>query len=45
MNTPVHLALSVFVWRIESGWQAAAAISIGALLPDMPMIAFYAYQK
>jgi hypothetical protein len=44
MNTPAHLALSVFIWRTESGWQAAA-VSIGALLPDMPMIAFYAYQK
>lgn len=45
MNTPAHLALSVFIWRAESTWRAALAVSFGALLPDLPMIGFYFYQK
>ena len=45
MNTPAHLALSVFIWREESRWIAVTAICIGALLPDLPMIGFYLYQK
>lgn len=45
MNTPAHLALSVFIWRAESKWLAVLVISFGALLPDLPMIGFYFYQK
>jgi len=45
VNTPAHMALSVFIWSEEPGWAAAAAITIGAWLPDMPMFAFYVYQK
>ena len=45
MNTPAHLALSVFVWRSEVNWGAVIAVCIGALLPDLPMIGFYLYQK
>ncbi len=45
MNTPAHLALSVFIWRNEPNWKAAAAITLGALLPDLPMVGFYLYQK
>jgi hypothetical protein len=44
MNTPAHLALSIFIWRSNTGWQAAAAVALGAVLPDLPMIAFYFYQ-
>lgn len=45
MNTPAHIAASLLVWRGESGWSVASAITIGAILPDAPMFAFYAYQK
>lgn len=45
MNTPAHVAASLLVWRNESGWSAASAITLGAILPDAPMFGFYAYQK
>ena len=45
MNTPAHVATSLLVWRHESGWPAASAVTIGAVLPDAPMFAFYAYQR
>lgn len=45
MNTPAHLALSLFIWRAENKWLMVLAISLGALLPDLPMIGFYLYQK
>ena len=45
MNTPAHVAASVLVWRGEKGWWAAAAVGLGAFLPDLPMFGFYAYQK
>jgi hypothetical protein len=45
MNTPAHLAASVLVWRSQHGWRPAAAIAFGAVLPDLPMFGFYAYQK
>lgn len=45
MNTPAHLALSVFIWRAEDKALAVAAIVFGALLPDIPMVGFYLYQK
>lgn len=45
MNTPAHMAMSVFIWSDEPGWPAAAAITVGAWLPDIPMFIFFAYQK
>lgn len=45
MNTPAHVAASVLVWRGESEWTAASAVTLGALLPDLPMFGFYAYQR
>jgi hypothetical protein len=45
MNTPAHVAASLLVWRKEPGWAAATAVTIGAILPDLPMFGFYAYQK
>lgn len=45
MNTPAHLALSLFVWRDQKYSWAIFAIVLGALLPDLPMIGFYLYQK
>ena len=45
MNTPAHVAASVLAWRNEAGWGSAAAVTIGALLPDAPMYVFYAYQQ
>lgn len=45
MNTPAHIAASLLFWRKEPGWSAAAAVTAGAILPDLPMFGFYAYQK
>ena len=45
MNTPAHIAVSIFVWRHEPGWRGACAVTFGAILPDAPMFGFYAYQK
>ena len=45
MITPAHVAASVLIWRDEKGWWAAGAVGLGALLPDLPMYGFYAYQK
>ena len=45
MNTPAHLALSLFVWRTEIKWSAVIAVSLGAILPDFSMFGFYLYQK
>ena len=45
MNTPAHLAASLFTWRKEIGPSAAWALSLGAILPDAPMFGFYLFQK
>lgn len=45
MNTPAHLAASILVWRNEDRWLTVSAIASGALIPDAPMFAFYAYQR
>ena len=37
MNTPAHIAASVLVWRNEPGWANATAVTLGAVLPDLPM--------
>ena len=45
MNTPAHLAASLLAWRNEPGWRGALAVSFGAVLPDLPMFGFFAFQK
>lgn len=45
MNTPAHVAASLFVWRKEETRHASIAVCLGALLPDAPMYVFYAVQK
>ena len=45
MNTPAHIAAGLLVWRNEPGWSGATAVTVGAILPDLPMFGFYAYQK
>jgi hypothetical protein len=45
MQTPAHLAASLFVWRKEIRWADAAAVVFGAVLPDITMFFFYGYQK
>ena len=45
MNTPAHLAASLFVWRKETHKGAAQALSLGAILPDASMFGFYFFQK
>ena len=45
MNTPAHVAASLLIWRRESQWREALAVCGGAVLPDLPMFGFFAYQK
>ena len=45
LNTPSHAAASLLFWRGEKGWLPMSVIVFGALLPDLPMFGFYAYQK
>lgn len=45
MNTTAHVAVSALVWRNEPGYSGATAVTLGALMPDLPMFGFYAYQK
>ena len=45
MNTPAHIAASLFFWRRESSWKDAIAVAVGAILPDATMFLFYGYQK
>lgn len=45
MNTPAHIAASIFTWQGEPGWRGATAVVLGAALPDLPMFGFYAWQK
>ncbi len=45
MQTPTHLVVSCLIWRNESTWLGASAVALGAVLPDLPMFGFYAYQK
>ena len=45
MNTPAHV---VFSLALLGGYRAskyAVAIAIGAILPDLPMLVFYAWEK
>jgi hypothetical protein len=45
MNTPAHLILNAAVLG-RGRWQdRVAPISLGAVLPDLPMLGFYLYQR
>ena len=45
MQTPTHVAISLFLWRHSDNWKATLAVVSGAILPDLNMFIFYAYQK
>ena len=45
MHTPAHLAASLLVWPKENRWVDASAVAFGAVLPDLSMFFFFAYQK
>lgn len=45
MNTPSHVAASLLIGRKLTGWYPVTALVGGAALPDLPMFAFYGYQK
>ena len=45
MQTPAHVAASLFLWRGETRWIDASAVAAGAVLPDISMFFFYGYQK
>lgn len=45
MNTPAHVALNAFALGRGRFARCAGPIALGALLPDLPMFAFYAYQR
>lgn len=45
MNTPAHVVLNALVLG-RGRWQAAwLPITAGALMPDLPMLAFYFYER
>ena len=45
MNTPAHLILNAAVLGRGRWRDRVAPISFGAVLPDLPMFAFYLYQR
>lgn len=45
MQTPSHLAISLFIWRKMPDWRCTLAVAFGAALPDLAMFLFYGYQK
>ncbi|MEM1304930.1 MAG: hypothetical protein AAGG46_08530, partial [Planctomycetota bacterium] len=45
MNTPTHVIVSLAALPKQDRWGGASAVVAGAVLPDAPMFAFYAYQK
>ena len=45
MQTPAHIAASLFIWRNETRWTDVLAVAFGAALPDITMFFFYGYQK
>lgn len=45
MNTPSHVAASLLIGGRQPRWSAVCALTLGALLPDLPMFGFYGYQK
>ena len=45
MNTPAHIVLNAYVLGRGRFARLAWPIAFGALLPDLPMLLFYAYQR
>ena len=45
MNTPAHAVLNALVLAREPQKGMLTPATIGAILPDVPMIVFYAYQR
>ena len=45
VNTPSHIAASLLAWRNEDGLLPVSAVMAGAVIPDLPMFGFYAYQR
>lgn len=45
MNTPAHVLLNTVVLARGRFRRCVAPIALGALLPDLPMLGFYAYQR
>ena len=45
MNTPAHLLINFGLLAKKQPTSVLIAVGIGALLPDLPMIIFYLYEK
>ena len=45
MNTPAHIVVNLIVLGRENNTKSIAAVVAGAVLPDLPMMVFYAYAK
>lgn len=45
MNTPAHVAASLFLWRKHEMAVPTSALLTGAILPDAPMFFFFAVVK
>lgn len=45
MQTPSHVAFSLFFWRHVPNCKETLAVVFGAILPDLAMFVFYGYQK
>ncbi len=45
MNTPAHVVASLLILGDRDRPETGLPLVVGALLPDAPIVAFYAYQK
>ncbi len=45
MNTPAHAVVNLLLFRRSTREAHAAAIVVGALLPDLPMVLFYLEER
>lgn len=45
MNTPAHVIFSLALLGRNNAWHYALAITLGALLPDIAMMVFYASHR
>lgn len=45
MNTPAHATLNLLLLGRKNRPETAVPIVLGAVLPDVPMMVFYAYEK
>lgn len=45
LNTPAHIVFSLGLLGFRNASLFAVAIAFGAILPDLPMIGFYGYEK